>query len=113
VVRLGELVEAGRAVLLVLVGAVADFPEPMDEDRPGQAVARFALVQFLAGFAAQLGFADPVEREQRALLNKRLRGLPAYRDKSNCCRADRRRDPSPIHGRRGPPLIRSISAFPT
>ena len=33
----------------------------------GQTVARFALVQLLAGFAAQLRFADPVEREQRAL----------------------------------------------
>ena len=54
-------------MLLVFVGAVADFPEPMDEDSAGQAVARFALVQLLAGFAAQLGFADPVEREQRAL----------------------------------------------
>ena len=32
----------------------------MDEDRKGQAVASFALVQLLAGFAAQLGFADPV-----------------------------------------------------
>src|SRR5580658_8144095 len=62
-----EQVEAGSAVLLVFVGAVADLAEPMDEDRTGQAVASFALVQLLAGFAAQLGFADPVEREQRAL----------------------------------------------
>jgi hypothetical protein len=53
-------------VLVVFVGAVTDFPKPMDEDCAGQAVARFALVQLLAGFAAQLRFADPVEREQRA-----------------------------------------------
>ena len=47
-----EQVETGRTVLLVLVGAIADFPEPMDEDCAGQTVARFALVQLLAGFAA-------------------------------------------------------------
>ena len=34
-----EEVEAGSAVLLVLVGAVADFAEPMNEDRARQAVA--------------------------------------------------------------------------
>ena len=34
-----EQVQAGGAVLLVLVGAVADFAEPMNEDRPRQAVA--------------------------------------------------------------------------
>ena len=62
-----EQVETGRTVLLVFVGAIADFPEPMDEDCAGQTVARFAFVQLLAGFAAQFGFADPVEREQRAL----------------------------------------------
>ena len=67
-----EQVEAGGAVLLVLVGAVADFPEPMDEDRARQAVAGFALVQLLTGFAAQLGFADPVEREQRTLQPSQL-----------------------------------------
>ena len=59
-------VEAGGAVLLVLVGSVADFAEPMDEDRAGQAVAGLALVEFLAGRAPQFGIVDPVEREQRA-----------------------------------------------
>ena len=34
-----EEVEAGGSVLLVLVGAVANFPEAMDEDRSCQAVA--------------------------------------------------------------------------
>ena len=42
-------VEAGRSVLLVLVGAVADFAEPVNEDCPGQAVAGLALVEFLSG----------------------------------------------------------------
>ena len=36
-------------MLLVLVGSVADFAEPMDEHRARQAVAGFALVEFLAG----------------------------------------------------------------
>ena len=67
-----EQVEAGGAVLLVLVGAVADFAEPMDEDRPRQAVAGLALVEFLAGRAAQFGILDPVEREQRALQPSQL-----------------------------------------
>ena len=34
-----EEVQAGSAMLLVLVGAVADFAEAMDEDGPRQAVA--------------------------------------------------------------------------
>jgi hypothetical protein len=37
-------------VLLVLVGAVADFAEAMDEDSPRQAVACFALVGVAARF---------------------------------------------------------------
>ena len=60
-----EQVEAGCAMLLVLVGAVADFAEAMDEHRAGQAIAGFAFVEFLSGCAAQLGVVDPVEREQR------------------------------------------------
>jgi hypothetical protein len=47
-----EQVEAGSKVLLVLIGAVADLAEPMDEDRARQAVAGFALVQLLPGLAA-------------------------------------------------------------
>jgi hypothetical protein len=39
-----EEVQARSAVLLVLIGAVADVAEAMDEDSPRQAVARFALV---------------------------------------------------------------------
>jgi hypothetical protein len=41
-----EEVQARSAVLLVLVGAVADLAEAMDEDGPRQAVACFALVEF-------------------------------------------------------------------
>ena len=62
-----EKVEAGGAVLLVFVGAVADFAEPMNEDGAGQAVARLALVELAAGVAPQLRVFDPIEREQRAL----------------------------------------------
>src|SRR5215210_473387 len=38
-----EEIEAGSAVLLVLVGAVADFAEPMNEDGTRQAVTCLAL----------------------------------------------------------------------
>jgi len=48
-----EEVQARSAVLLVLVGAVADLAEAMDEDSPRQAVACFALVEFPAGLTAQ------------------------------------------------------------
>jgi len=44
-----EKVQPGKAVLLVLVGAVADLAQAMDEDGPREAVARFAFVELLAG----------------------------------------------------------------
>ena len=50
-----EKVEAGSAVLLVLVGAVADFAEPMNKGGARQAIARFAFVELAARVAAQLG----------------------------------------------------------
>ena len=53
-------------MLLILVGAVADLAEAMDEDSPRQAVARFALVEFPAGLTAQFRIPQPVEGEQRA-----------------------------------------------
>ena len=53
-----EEVQAGSAVLLVLVGAVADLAEAMDEDSPRQAVACFALVEFPAR-PARLGACEP------------------------------------------------------
>ena len=61
-----EKVQPGKAVLLVLVGAVADLAEAMDEDSPRQAVACFALVEFPAGLTAQFRILQPVEGEQRA-----------------------------------------------
>jgi hypothetical protein len=48
-------------VLLVLVGAVADLAEAMDEDSPREAVACFALVEFLAGLTPQFRILQPVE----------------------------------------------------
>ena len=50
-----EKVEAGSAVLLVFVGAVADFAETMNEDGARQAVARFALVELAARAARSSG----------------------------------------------------------
>jgi len=60
-------IQAGGAVLLVLVGSVADFAEPVDEHRPCQAVAGLALVELLAGLAAQFRVFQPVEGEEGAL----------------------------------------------
>ncbi len=61
-----EQVEAGSAVLLVLVRAVADFTKPMNKDGARQAVARLALVELAAGVAAQLRVLDPIKGEQSA-----------------------------------------------
>jgi hypothetical protein len=47
-------------VLLVFVGAVTDFAEPMNKDGARQAVAGFALVQLLAGLTLQFGILNPV-----------------------------------------------------
>lgn len=41
--------EAGCAVLLVFVGAIADFAEAVNEDGTCQAVSGLALVQLLPG----------------------------------------------------------------
>ena len=53
-------------MLLVFVGAVSDFAEPVNEDGARQAVARLALVELAAGVAAQFRVLDPIEREQGA-----------------------------------------------
>ena len=58
-----QQIETGDAMLLVLVGSVADFTQSMDEDRPCQAVAGLALVELLAGRTPQLEVVDPVQRE--------------------------------------------------
>ena len=62
-----DQVEAGGAMLLVLVGPITNLAQAMNEHGAGEAVAGLAFVQFLAGRAAQLGLLDPVEREQGAL----------------------------------------------
>jgi hypothetical protein len=72
-----EQVEARGSVLLVLVGPVTDFTEPMNEDGTRQAVAGFPLVQLLPGLAPQFGILNPVEREERTLQPSQL---------SQCCR---------------------------
>ena len=48
-------------MLLVLVGAVADLAQAMDEDGPREAVARFAFVELLAGLTPQFSIFQPVE----------------------------------------------------
>ena len=44
-----EKIQAGSAMLLVLVGAITNFSKPVNEDRAGQAVACFAFIEFPAG----------------------------------------------------------------
>ena len=59
-------------MLLVLVGAVANFAEPMNKNGARQAVTGFTLVQLLAGLAPQFGVLNPVEGEERALQPAKL-----------------------------------------
>ena len=63
-----EQVEAGRPMLLVLIGAVTDFAGAMDEHGARQAVAGVALVEFLAGRATQFGIVNPMRRHNLASL---------------------------------------------
>ncbi len=57
-------------MVLVLIGAVADFAEPVEEDGPGEGVPGLALVQAGGDFAAQAGVLEPVQqavsKERRA-----------------------------------------------
>lgn len=54
-------------MLLVLIGAVSDLAEAVEEDRTGEAVARLTFVEFLAGGAPQFRALDPVQGEEGAL----------------------------------------------
>jgi len=54
-------------VLLVLECPVTDFSEPVNEDRPRQAVFGFAFVEFLAGLTTKFRVLEPVEGEQGPL----------------------------------------------
>ena len=106
-------VQARSSVLLVLVGAVADLAEAMDEDRARQAIARFPFVEFLAGLAAQFSIFQPVEGKQRPFQPPQLaqRGgeavlpriggeLPQDQKRSRCRYGSRRRPAgSPANGR--------------
>jgi hypothetical protein len=67
-----DQVQARSAVLLVLVGAVTNFAEPMNKDGTRQAVAGFSLIQLLAGLAPQFGILHPVQGEERALQPSKL-----------------------------------------
>ncbi len=60
-------IEAAGPVALLLKTAVADFTQSVEEDRPGQRVARLALIQPRMDAAAQLHALQPIQNEQRAL----------------------------------------------
>jgi len=64
--RGGDEVRPGNVVLLVLVGAVADFAEPMNENGARQTVAGFPLVQLLTGLAPQFGILNPARTNEPA-----------------------------------------------
>ena len=60
-------VESTGPIALLLETAVADFAQPVEEHRPGQRVARFALVQPGMHATTQFDALQPVQDEQRAL----------------------------------------------
>lgn len=60
-------IEAAGPVALLLKTAVADFTQSVEEDRPGQRVARLALIQPRMDAAAQLHALQPIQNEQSAL----------------------------------------------
>ena len=61
----GEI-EARSPVSLIFEGAVTDFAETMKEHRPGERVARLALVESGVRSPPQRRVADPVEGEEGA-----------------------------------------------
>ncbi len=63
----GEQAETRCAEALVLEGAVADFPLPVEEDGPAQRVAGLALVEAGVAAFAQGRVGQPLQREQGAL----------------------------------------------
>jgi hypothetical protein len=52
---------------LVLVGAVADFTEAIEEHPVAERILLLALVEANVTAAAQFGILQPVQREQRSL----------------------------------------------
>ena len=60
-------VQAAGAVALLLEAAVPDFSQSIEEHRPGQRIARLALVQSDLNAPAQLHALQPIQDEQRAL----------------------------------------------
>ncbi len=66
-------------MLLVLERPVADFAEPVNEDRPRQAVAGFAFVELLAGLASKFKVLQPVEGETASAPAGRVPAAPRPR----------------------------------
>jgi len=85
-------IQPGRPVLLVFVGAVADFTQTMDEDGAGEAVSGFALVQLMAGLPAESRILQPVEGEQIASSDHHLERMIVTREDGEAVWAERRLD---------------------
>ena len=62
-----QQVEAAGAVVLVLVRAVADLAQAVEEDGVGERVAGLPLVEAVLRATAKLGAPQPVEDEEHAL----------------------------------------------
>src|SRR5271154_3502333 len=62
----GNEVESAGAVALLLEAAVADPPQPVEEHRSRERVARFALVQPGVDTAAQFDTLQPIQHEECA-----------------------------------------------
>src|SRR5208282_6656318 len=58
-------VQPTGAMALVLVRAVAQFAQPVEEHRPCQGVSRLALIESNVDAAPQFDAADVLEQEQR------------------------------------------------
>src|SRR3546814_12698088 len=75
-----EQVEAGGAISLAFEPPITQFAELVKEERAGERVAGFALVEARPGAPAQSGVAQPAEHEHRAFQSAKLaqrEGQPA------------------------------------
>ena len=61
-----DQVEAARAITLVFEGSIAKFALAVKEDRPGQCVSGFALVEPYLNALSEFGILHPFEHEQGA-----------------------------------------------
>ena len=59
-----DQIQPARAVTLILIGAVADFTEPVEEHRSAKRILLLTLVEPDVAATTQLGILQPLQREQ-------------------------------------------------